>query len=144
MSYSLAFSQSLFVVFFVAGKISQGEYDFIPTQRISEILNIPPSTTGVILRRLNRARLIETREGVNGGVRLSRLPEQITLLDVFMAIEQERPMFQTNIQLGITGEKPTRIQQTIIQSLTNAETAMKDNLKTTTIRDLMNAVRGSG
>jgi Rrf2 family protein len=142
MSYSLAFSQSLFVVFFVAGKISQGEYDFIPTQKISEILNIPPSTTGVILRRLNRARLIESREGVNGGVRLTRQPEEITLLDVFLAIEQERPMFQTSIQLGVTGEKPTRIQQTIVQKLIDAETAMKDDLKKTTIRDLMNALKG--
>lgn len=141
MSYSLAFTQSLFMVLYVAGKVEQGLYDFIPTQQISQDLNIPPSTAGMILRRLNRAGLIETREGASGGVRLALPPEEVTLLNIFMAIEQEHPMFQTNFQLRVTGEKPTKIQQTIFQLLGTAEAAMKQNLEAVTVRDIMNAVR---
>jgi Rrf2 family protein len=140
MSYSLAFSQSLFMMLYVASKLNQGVYDFISTQQIAHELNIPPSTAGVILRRLNRAGLIETREGINGGMRAAKLPEEISLLDIFEAIEQERPMFQTNIQLRLTGEKPTRVQETIVKTLKNAETAMKDSLRSVTLRDLMNTV----
>src|SRR5947209_362521 len=99
MSYSLAFSQSLFMLLYIAGMVEMGKYDFILTQRISQDVIIPPSTAAMILRRLSRAGLIETREGVNGGVRLAIPPEKVTLLDVFKAIEQERPMFQSNVQM---------------------------------------------
>jgi Rrf2 family protein len=140
MSYSLAFSQSLFVMLYVASKVQRGIYDFVPTQQISQDLNIPPSTAAMILRRLNRAGLIETREGANGGVRLARSPEQVTLLDIFMAIEQERPMFQTNIQFGITGDKPTRVQNAVLHLLGDAEQSMKQSLQGTTIKTLMEMV----
>ena len=92
MSYSLSFSKSLIIVVFVASKIEQKAFEFISTQQIADKLNIPPSTSSVILRRLKKAGLIEAREGVNGGVRLAKLPEQITVLDIFDAVEQCRPV----------------------------------------------------
>jgi Rrf2 family protein len=126
---------------YIAGKVDQAAYEFIPTQQISRDLNIPPSTAGVILRRLNRARLIQTREGVNGGVRLAQSPESITILDIFLAIEQERPMFQTNFHLPVAGEKPTKIERSIMQVLENAEESMKQSLQGVTMRDLMNLIK---
>jgi len=140
MSYSLSFSQSLFMLLYIADKVEQGIYDFIPTQQIAQDLNIPPSTAGMILRRLNRVRIIETREGANGGVRMVQPPDEVSLLHVFVAIEQERPMFQTNIQLRVTGEKPTKAQNTILQQLATAESAMKQSLHSTTIRNLIQAI----
>lgn len=141
MSYSLAFTQSLFTMLYVASKIDQGTYDFISTQQISQELTIPPSTAGMILRRLNRAGLIDTREGVNGGVRLAKPPEEVTLLDIFLAIEQERPLFQTNIELRVTGEKRTRVQQSVFSVLEKAEAEMKASLKAVTIRDLLKSLK---
>jgi Rrf2 family protein len=140
MSYSLGFTQTLFLVLYVADKIDQGFYEFIPTQTISEDLNIPPSSAGSILRRLNRAGIIETREGASGGVRLMLPPENITLLDLFNAIEQGRPLFQTNFQMRVTGVKPTRAQSTIADVLVGAENTMHEALGKTNVRDLMDAV----
>src|SRR3954452_19395018 len=108
MSYSLSFSQSLIIVVFVASKIEQHAFEFISTQQIADKLNIPPSTSSVILRRLKKAGLIEAREGINGGVRLAKLPEQITVLDIFNAVEKSGPMFQTNVNIAVSGEKATR------------------------------------
>ena len=99
MSYSLAFTQTLFLVLYVADKIEQKMFEFISTQQISEDLNIPPSSAASILRRLNRAGFIETREGASGGVRLAVAPDDLTLLDLFHAIEQERPLFQNSISI---------------------------------------------
>lgn len=140
MSYSLAFTQTLFLVLYVADKIDQGFHEFIPTQQISDQLNIPPSSAGSILRRLNRSGIIETREGASGGVRLMLAPEDITLLDLFSAIEQGRPLFQTSFRTNVTGAKPTRAQSTIAEVLSGAETAMRDQLATVTVRDLMQAI----
>jgi len=142
MSYSLSFSQSLIIVVFVASKIEQKAFEFISTQQIADKLNIPPSTSSVILRRLKKAGLIEAREGVNGGVRLAKLPEQITVLDIFDAVEQSGTMFPTNINVLKADEKATRAQQSILAVLVNAENEMKRTLGAVTVKDLMLSLKG--
>ncbi|MCB0169941.1 MAG: Rrf2 family transcriptional regulator [Anaerolineae bacterium] len=140
MSYSLAFSQSVITVLFVADKVQQGIYDFVPTQEISDALNIPKPSAVKILQSLNRAGIIETREGAKGGVRLAMSPLDITILDIFNAIEQNRPLFRRDLKLGVTGKKPESGQQAVSEVLIAAEEAMKANLKETTIADLINKV----
>ncbi len=117
MSYSLAFSQAIFTVLFVADKVQQGIYDFVPTKELSDSLNIARPSAVKILQNLNRAGIIETREGAKGGVRLAMSPSKITILDIFNAIEYNRPLFRLDLKLHVTGEKPTRGQQTISQLL---------------------------
>jgi len=142
MSYSLSFSQSLIIVVFVASKIEQKKFEFISTQQIADKLNIPPSTSSVILRRLKKAGLIEAREGVNGGVRLAKLPEQITVLDIFEAVEQSGPMFPTNLKIAVDDAKATRAQKSILDVLATAENEMKQSLQTVTVKDLMPPIQG--
>ena len=140
MSYSLSFTHAILAMIYVADKVQQGKYDFVPIQQISHDLNIPLSTTGMIFRYLNRSGMIETREGAKGGVRLAIPPEQVTILDIFRAIEQERPLFQTHIQPRVTGDKPTKAQQTIAHILSGAEQAMKERLALMTIKDVLNVL----
>ncbi len=141
MSYSLSFSQSLYIVLFVASKIEQQQFEFISTQQIADTLNIPPSSSSVVLRRLKKAGLIEAREGVNGGVRLAKRPEEITVLDIFNAVEGAGAMFQTTINLAITGDKATRVQQTVVDVLTHAEDQMKQSLRSVTVKNLMEGIQ---
>jgi Rrf2 family protein len=124
----------------IAAKVQQGQFDFVPTQRISDTLDIPPSTVGAILRRLHHARLIETREGANGGVRLALPPSQITVLDVFTAVEQERPLFQAATISRVTGEKVTKVQGVIFKLLGTAEESMKSSLQAVTIESLLQGI----
>ncbi|MBA3870185.1 MAG: Rrf2 family transcriptional regulator [Anaerolineae bacterium] len=137
MSYSLAFSQSLYIVLFVASKVEQKKFEFISTQLIADKLNIPPSTSSVILRRLKKAGLIEAREGINGGVRLAKRPHEITVLDIFNAVEQSGQMFPTNVNIVESDEKSIRVQQSILGVLSNAENEMKLSLHAVTVKDLM-------
>jgi len=137
MSYSLAFSQAILTVLFVADKVEQGYYDFMPTKELSASLNIARPTAVKILGNLASAGIIETREGAKGGVRLAVAPADVTTLDVFEAIESGKPMFRNNFQLRVTGEKPTRAQQAILTVLNEAEASMKARLAQTTIADLM-------
>ncbi len=137
MSYSLAFSQAVFIVLFAASKAAQGLYDFTPTTKIAETLTIPPSTASMIIRQLNRAGLIETREGINGGIRLARPASEVTMLDILQAIEQTRPLFQTNVRINATGEKRTRVERAVVNVFDSAENAMKAQLKAVTMQDLI-------
>lgn len=137
MSYSTAFPHAILAMIYVTDKVQQGMSDFVPIQQISSELNIPPSTTGLIMRYLSRAGLVETREGAKGGIRHARPPETITVYDIFKAIEQERPVFQTHLHPRVTGSKPTRAQQAIVSTLHAAEEAMLHQLQQTTLADLI-------
>ena len=137
MSYSLSFSQAIFVVLFVGDKVAQDYFDFVPTKELSSALNIPNPSAVKILGDLASAGIIETREGSRGGVRLAKPAAEITLLDVFNAIEAGKPMFRQDHQLRVTGKKPTRAHQSVYAVLTEAEESMKTNLAQTTIADLM-------
>lgn len=137
MTYSLAFTQSLYMLLYVTDKIEQGFFDFTPTQQISDDLNIPPSTARLILGRLSRAGIIETREGSGGGVRLVIPAKELDLLKIFKAIEQGKSMFKTDLRLKVQGEKPSRAGREITAILQNAEQAMYENLASTKLSDIV-------
>lgn len=140
MTYSLAFTQSLFTMLYVADKVEQGLFDYISTQQISEDLNIPTSTTRMILGSLSRAGLIETKEGAGGGVRLAVAANSVSILDIFEAIEHGKSMFNLKQSLKVTGEKPNRARESISKLLNKAENAMRESLASVTIADLMRSI----
>lgn len=140
MSYSLAFSQAVMTVIFVADKVQQGMFDFVPTKQLSESLNIARPTAVKILGNLTGAGIIETREGAKGGVRLAVNPADVTILDIFEAIETGKPLFRHDYRLRVTGKKPSRAQAVVLAILNDAEAAMKAQLAATTVADLLNSL----
>jgi Rrf2 family protein len=138
MSYSLAFWQGITIVVYTAVKIEHGYYEFVPTRQLSQSLDIAVPTAVKILQSLNKAGITETKEGSKGGVRLANKPENITLLDVFHAIEQDRPLFRVEMPASLDGnDTAAKIGLAAIQSLQQSEKAMKDSLKSVTIADLI-------
>jgi len=57
------------------------------TSQIAEFQEIPSSFLAKIISQLSIAGLIHTSRGARGGVKLARLPEEISLLDVVEAID---------------------------------------------------------
>ncbi len=137
MSYSLGFSQAVVATVYIADKVQQGFFEFTPTTQLAQDLNIARPTAVKMLQALTQAGIIETREGAKGGVRLAKAADQVTVLDIFVAIEGERPLFNTRLNFNIAGSKPTRAQEAITNLLTEAETTMKNELAKTTIADLI-------
>lgn len=137
MSYSSAFAQAILVVVFVADKIRQGHHEYVPNRAIAASLGIPAPTTAKILKALGGARIIETREGVKGGVRLAIPAGKVSLSDILTAMEQQRPLFQSHLGVRATGGRPTRAQQAIHNALDAAETAMRASLRKTTVQDIL-------
>lgn len=137
MSYSTSISQAVLVMVYVADKIRQDIYEHVPTQAIAESLGMPRPTTAKILSSLVRAGLVESREGAKGGVRLARAAERITLCDVFDAMENQRPLFQTHTGVAAKGERPTRAQRAVRDALSEAEQAMRKRLRETTLQSVL-------
>ena len=137
MSYSSAFSQAVAILLHISIKMELCKYEFLSTKAISEHLNIPIPTAIKVLKSLNAAGITMTKEGAKGGILLAKLPSEITLLDVFLAIEQGRPLFKTNLSLNVSGERVDILKQKLSECLYDAEIAMKDSLKKVTIKDLL-------
>lgn len=139
MAYSLSFSKSILVLAFISDKIRRGETEYISTKVMSELLNIPKPTLSVIFNNLIRAGILESKEGINGGVRFAKNAEQITLLDILLAIENKKSLFQTSFELKAKSKRPESLKKAVIGVLNNVEEEMKTALSKTTLNDILNA-----
>ena len=128
------------VVIYVADKVEQGFYDFVPTKELSRDLNIPRPSAVKILNALTKAGIIETREGAKGGVRLGVAASELSIFDVFEAVEAGRSLFHKKYELGVAGKKPERARQAVDAILSSAEDAMKEKLKGGSIADFLSVL----
>jgi Rrf2 family protein len=71
-------------VFYLCGL--QGD-DIAMADEISSAMDIPKSFTAKILQKLTRAGIVTSFQGVKGGFKISKEPDQISLLDVIVVIE---------------------------------------------------------
>lgn len=139
MAYSLSFSKSILVLAFISDKIRRGETEYISTKVMSELLNIPKPTLSLIFNNLIRAGILESKEGINGGVRFAKNAEEITLLDILNAIENQKSLFQTSFELNVKSKRPDALKKAVTNALNTAEDAMKRSLIQTTLKDILNA-----
>jgi Rrf2 family protein len=137
MAYSLSYSKSILVLVFISDKIRRGETDYISAKVMSDLLDIPKPTLAVIFNNLIRAGILESKEGINGGVRFAKDPEKITLLDILLAIENQKSLFQTNFELKAKSKRPDSVKKAVIDKLINVEDVMKKELKKTTLKDIL-------
>lgn len=142
MSYSLTLTHAVAVTVFVADKIRRGMFEFVPTREIAHQLDIKAPTLVKILQNLNRAGIVETREGAKGGVRMARPAQEVRVLDVFEAMENRRPVFQTDLSFRVTGEIPDRAKLAIRSVFDDAASAMRRSLDARTIADLVARLDG--
>ncbi len=137
MSYSLSFSKAILVVIFISDKIRQGQYEFLSTKTISEVLNIPKPTLVKILQSLTTSGIVETKEGKQGGIRLLKSPSEITILDILESVEMGKPLFQTNFNILAEGKRPDNAQKSLKGLLDAAENRMKTVLGQKTIDEIL-------
>lgn len=137
MSYSLSFSKAILVVIFVSDKIRQQQFDFLSTASIAKVLNIPKPTLVKILQGLTAEGILETKEGKYGGIRLRKDPAEITILDVFQAIEKGKPLFNTSFDILGKGQRPDKAQEAIRELFEKTEYNMKAELGSKTIAQIL-------
>jgi Rrf2 family protein len=66
--------------------------EYLTSDQVAASVNTNPVVIRRSLGDLHGARLVEVRHGAGAGWRLARAPEEITLLDVYDAVERE-PLF---------------------------------------------------
>jgi len=92
------------------------------------------------LGKLQAADIVETKAGV-GGSTLSKKAEEISLLDVYKAVseekEGERSVFNYHSNPNPKCPVGSKIHVLLDQPLDNAQKALEEELKKTTIKDLI-------
>jgi Rrf2 family protein len=114
---------------------------------LADLQGVSASFLAKIFPRLERAGIVTASEGIRGGYRLARTPDQITVLDVVDAIEGEKPLFDCQEIRGrcaVFGGAPPSWSTdgvcAIHAVMVRAEQSMRRELARTTMADLARSV----
>lgn len=95
-------------------------------------IGVNPVVVRNITGMLRRAGLVRTQQGV-AGTRLARPLSEITLLDVYRAVEEDTSVFSVHPRPNPKCPVGSRIEQTLSQIFTSAEHAMHAKLEGVTL-----------
>lgn len=123
---------------------SQGGPEAAPSARdVAEFQGVSPSYVAKLFTKLERAGLIASAEGVDGGYRLAKPAARITVLEVADAIEGAKPLFKCRevranciLYGGAPPAHATRGTCAIHATMLGAEARMRATLAETTLADL--------
>ena len=126
--------------------LQEGDPTPVPVARLAESYDLPTAYLGKQVQALTRAGITESVAGKNGGVRLARPADRITLMDLVTAIEGPDDAFVcTEIrQGGMNAGRPARDFAkpcTIAHKMRRAELAWRRELAATSIADIDADVR---
>ncbi|WP_353858845.1 Rrf2 family transcriptional regulator [Azospirillum formosense] len=112
----------------------------LSSRDLAELQGISPSFLAKIFPKLEKAGIVTASEGVRGGYRLARAPEDISFLTIVDAIEGEKPLFECQEIRGrcaVFNEAPPNWATSgvcaIHAVMRKAEKAMRDTLAKETL-----------
>lgn len=114
----------------------------VTSDQIAGVLNTNPVVIRRVVRQLRDAGLVATVRGKTGGYKLDRSAADISLLDVFLAIEGDRVDFFALAHLDDReGCSPiaNSIQQTLHPIFAQSLAVLKENLSRYSIAELLDA-----
>ncbi|MGP7815790.1 RrF2 family transcriptional regulator [Niallia sp. 01092] len=141
MSYSIAFSQATEIILYISIKSEEEQSKYLSIQSISEKLNMPIPSVKRLVGLLKNEGLITSKTGISGGLMLMKKTQNITLFDIFKAIEGSKAMFK--FYQGFDVSKFEHAQQVekqlnqVSDLLNEAEQAMLEVLKKKTVWEIM-------
>lgn len=119
--------------------ISEFEEQFkITSEFLASSVNANPVVIRRILQQLKAAGLVEVRRG-SGGAVIARKPEEITLLDIFNAVEclDEGKLFHFHENPNTQCPVGRNIHNVLDHRLENIQAVMEEQLRSVTIADIV-------
>jgi Rrf2 family protein len=99
-------------------------------------VNVNPVIIRNILIQLKAAGLVTVEPGV-GGASLSRDPADITLLDIFRAVEPQEPLFHFHEHPNPECPVGSRVHGVLDSKLDSVQSAMEGSLAAVTLKNLL-------
>ena len=112
----------------------------LSSRELAELQGISPSFLAKIFPKLEKAGIVAASEGVRGGYRLARPPDEISFLEIVDAIEGRKPLFDCQDIRGrcaLFGDRPPAWAMAGVCAvhavMLQAEKSMRDTLARTTL-----------
>lgn len=136
----MAANTRLAVAIHAMGMLAFGDEMHITSETIAGSVNTNPVVVRRILKQLTKHGLVDIKLGAGGGARLTRVPEQITLADIYLALE-EGSLFQIP-QLDETHCCPIgrNVGPVLSKVLKVAEKGLLNELQLITLADIISKV----
>lgn len=131
--------------FSIAAHLMAGMGICTQTQRTSTELaksvNTSPSFIRRTLAKLSKAGLVETAKGKNGFCRLARDPSEISLLDIYQAIDAPKAFSIHHYEETKPCAVSCNIKAALEKTLEHAQQGMERSLAEISLRDLIADIR---
>jgi Rrf2 family protein len=137
MAVNTQFSIAVHMMAALGYRCTQGTTSAVLAQSV----NTSPSFVRRVLAKLSKAGLVETTIGKTGACRLAKEPEDITLLDIYKAVDAP----QAFAIHTYSEQKPCRvscnIKSALEKALTKTQQAMEDSLEEITLASIVSDVK---
>ncbi|MBW7454191.1 Rrf2 family transcriptional regulator [Paenibacillus sepulcri] len=129
---STRFSMAVHILSLIAVNVNELTGDYIAGS-----VNTNPVVIRRIMGMLKKAGLVEIRPGV-GGASLLKAPEEITLLDIYRAVNviEDNQLFRVHEEPNIRCQVGRNIETVLRAELYEAQSAMEQRLAQTTLSQL--------
>lgn len=107
---------------------------------LADSVGVNPVVVRNVLGMLKSAGLVRVEPGV-GGATLAKAPEDITLLDVFRAVEDEGELFRFHEHPNIQCPVGRNVHDVLGGKLDEADRAMEAELASVTLQDIADETR---
>lgn len=115
--------------------------EVMDSQTLAESVNTNPVVVRRLLLALRRAKLVETYTGKKGGAKLLKKPEQISLLQIYDAV-QPRPLIAISERKASRHCRVSCNMKEIMSGVAGgAEQAVRRHLREITLQSLLRKVR---
>ena len=112
------------------------EHEKVTSAFLAGSIGVNPVIVRNVLGQLSAAGLVEIRAGV-GGAHLARPAEEITLLDLFRAVEKDEALFHFHENPNPLCPVGRNIHTVMDSRLTDIQSAMERQMAETTLRQLV-------
>jgi Rrf2 family nitric oxide-sensitive transcriptional repressor len=103
------------------------------TQDIAAATQVPSAYLSKVLQGLREKEIVHLQRGIGGGVSLTRIPEQITILDVVNAVDPIQRITHCPLQLKSHGVRLCALHRRMDDALSRMEAAFSS----TTLAELL-------
>jgi Rrf2 family transcriptional regulator, repressor of oqxAB len=110
--------------------------DIYPSAAIADCLNSEATQLRRVLVKLSGGQIIETREGRDGGYRLKRPPETITLAEVYIALKVGEPLCSGMLETIGSQDSELSMKSAFVDIANEIEQNTIETLKQYTIAQL--------
>ena len=110
---------------------------------IAGSVNSNPVVIRRVLRLLSKARLVTSTEGAKGGTTLARRPSEISLGDVYGAVETGELFGRTHNEPNPRCPVGRSVQKVLSGHIDRVQTTLQKQMTQTTVSDVLSGVRSA-